>query len=73
MLATLEAADRPRMRCDLSKLSCCEIVDGVLCLMGLGPADQMTTDTANLIALAEHLGQADHPESTSGMREDITF
>ena len=33
-LVCLEAADRPRMRCDFSKLSCCDIVDGVLCLLG---------------------------------------
>lgn len=32
LLVCLEAADRPRMRCDLSKLSYCEIVDGVFCL-----------------------------------------
>lgn len=63
MLVGLEAADRPRMRCDFSKLSCCEIADGVLCLLGSDSADQMATDTANLIALPEHLGQTDHLDS----------
>lgn len=32
LLVCLKDADRPRMRCDLSKLSYCEIMDGVLCL-----------------------------------------
>lgn len=51
LLVSLEAADSLRIRCDFSKLSCLEIADGVLCLLGWGWADQMTTDTANKLAL----------------------
>lgn len=64
LLASLEDADRFGMRCDLSKLSCCEIVDGVLCLLVWDSADQMTTDTANPIAPEEHVGQTDHQDSS---------
>lgn len=67
-MLSLEAADRPRMRWDLRKLSCCEIADGVLCVLGRDWPDQMTTDTANPIAVPEYLGQADHLDSKSPTR-----
>lgn len=57
LLASLEAADRPRTRCDFSKSSCCEAGDGVFCLLGRELADQITTDTGKRIAIARILKQ----------------